>query len=214
MKAFIFDFDGVMVDSETHWGDSLVRWVREFLPSFDPAQRERFVGVGVDESYNLLVSHFGATVSKEDFLASHDRYAHEIYDVLAQPIPGIRELIEQLIERRIPLAIASSGFRRDIESALRRLDLLAYFPIIACGDDVPGRLKPHPDVYLLAAKLLEYDPSECIVLEDSDTGMAAAKAAGMHVLGLRTTHNAGQSLSVAQQIVTHPSQIDIDSLFS
>jgi HAD superfamily hydrolase (TIGR01509 family) len=210
MQAFIFDFDGVIVDSEKYWSEQMQGWCRELAPHRQ--EHAQFTGLSVDAAYTLMQTEYGITMTKADFLHQGLEFSEAIYAVHAEPMAGIREYIEQLSEHRVPMAIASSGYRRNIEKALERLDLRRFFHSISCYDDVPGRAKPHPDVYLLAAQRLGADPLRCTALEDSATGIQSAKAAGLHVLGLRTPLNADIDLSQADVIIEHPQHIRIDDL--
>jgi beta-phosphoglucomutase-like phosphatase (HAD superfamily) len=84
--------------------------------------------------------------------------------------------------------------------------------VVVTGDDAPGRAKPLPDLYLLAAARLKVDHTQCVAIEDSRNGIAAAQAAGMTCIALSTELNQSQDLSAADLTVTHMDQIDVASL--
>ena len=100
-------------------------------------------------------------------------------------VPGLRKFLESY--RDAPMAVASNGERENVALILDGSGLRGYFRIALDGHQVQNP-KPHPEIYLRAAKGLGVPPSNCIVLEDSHSGVAAARAAGMRVIGLRTTH--------------------------
>jgi HAD superfamily hydrolase (TIGR01509 family) len=99
-------------------------------------------------------------------------------------IPGIREFLDRYPD--LPKAVASNAEPQNIDFVLDRFDLRRYFPVTVNGMQV-ARPKPFPDVYLEAARQLNAAPGSCIVFEDSPTGVQAARAAGMRVVGVVTT---------------------------
>jgi HAD superfamily hydrolase (TIGR01509 family) len=99
-------------------------------------------------------------------------------------VPGLREFLER--HRDLPMGVASNAEPLNVSFVLDELGLRHYFRVVVDGHQV-NRPKPHPDIYLRAAELLETEPANCVVFEDSHSGAAAAVAAGMRVIGLRTT---------------------------
>lgn len=203
-QAFLFDFDGVIVDSEHYW--KTVADV-EFFPSLIPGWTEldgaKMMGLGVKSGYALLTEQYGLALSFEEYWTALDRAVSDIYTNKAQMLPGLVPLIERLTALQLPLGIASSSQRHWIEPTLDRLGLHSYFSTVCAANDVNERTKPLPDVYLLAAERLGIDPVSCIALEDSKNGVAAAKNAGMVCLAIRTYMNPEQDVSQADRIVTH-----------
>jgi beta-phosphoglucomutase len=100
-------------------------------------------------------------------------------------VPGLRAFVER--HRDLPLAVASNAEPENVAFILEEAGLRPYFRVVVDGHQVLNP-KPHPDVYLRAAELLETDPANCVVFEDSHSGAAAAVAAGMRVIGVRTTY--------------------------
>lgn len=101
-------------------------------------------------------------------------------------VPGIREFL--LSNAAISMAVASNAEELNISLVLDAADLRPYFPVTLNGGQV-SYPKPHPEIYLKAAALVGAEPDECVVFEDSHTGVAAGLAAGMRVVGLSTTHD-------------------------
>ncbi len=195
--ALIFDMDGVIVDSmPVH----IEVW-REYLTSLgtNPAGIENHIhGLKNDE----IVLHFlgnsadGKGVPKTanrqpDHGAAKERlYRAAMQDNLADHlVPGITSFLERM--GSAPLALASNAERANIDFVLDRAGLRRYFRVIADASEVT-RPKPAPDLFLLAAQRLGIAPRDCIVFEDSPTGVTAARAAGMRVAG----------------ILTHPGKLD------
>lgn len=198
--AIIFDFDGVLVDSEAHWPGLNVR-IFERLEITRPWTKEyndRIVGHGMESVHRLLAAEYGLTMSLTEYETIVWQEAIHVYDSLAMPIPGVVALLDRLKAAGIPMAIASSNERDVIGETAARLGLDAYFGSVATKDDVPlGRIKPCPDIYLHAARGLGIAPDECLAIEDSPTGIAAAKAAGMTCIALHSLHNEAQDMSAA-----------------
>lgn len=198
MKAFVFDFDGVLVDSERYWPETSPAFFAAYVDKpWTTQDQARLQGLSVEGSHEVLTQEYGLTLSLLEYERRLTDMVLSIYTERSLPMPGIRTLLERLSAMNATLGIASSSRRRWIDLAMQRLDLLRFFPVICSGDDVPGRAKPWPDVYLLAAKKLNVDPMECIAIEDSPKGIAAARAAGMTCIALHSEHNAEFDLSAA-----------------
>jgi beta-phosphoglucomutase len=110
-------------------------------------------------------------------------------------VPGLRDFLEEY--RKAPMGLASNGEPANVELIVERTGLRPYFRAIVNGQQVVNP-KPHPEIYLRVAELLGVSPPNCIVFEDSHAGVQAALAAGMRVVGLRTTHGylPGTSITV------------------
>ena len=193
LKGFIFDFDGVVVDTEkyhylswvaaaSHVGYDL-SW-QEYLP---------LKSTGNTEITQYLCDHSGKEVSEELFqimretkLVEFDRLVADLSE--ADVLPGIRDFLTWLNEQNVKVAVASSS---NTSSGLaKRFDLTKHFQAIIDGNMKLPR-KPAPDTFLLAAKMLGVDPADCIVFEDSLAGIGAAVNAGMPVVavgGIRSEH--------------------------
>jgi HAD superfamily hydrolase (TIGR01509 family) len=113
-----------------------------------------------------------------------------------EPLPGVRALLDELYAAAVPLALASSAEATWINKATAQLDVTRYFHTIVTGDDVTHR-KPHPEGYLLAAQRLGVAPVRCVAVEDSQHGLAAAKAAGMKAVAIPNWLTAAHDLDVA-----------------
>ena len=128
-----------------------------------------------------------------------------------QPIEGIKELIKNLSDKHIPIAVASSSPRALIEEILNKFAIYDYFDVVISGEEV-NKGKPAPDIYLKAAKLMKVNPKECVVLEDTKHGVIAAKEAGMKCIGYINPNSGKQDLKKADLIVKKITEIDINLL--
>ena len=195
--AVILDMDGVMVDSEHQWMLAEMPFLGGLVGRWRVSDHRKVVGLGVVDLYYHLVREYGLRLGKEDFLARCDRLALEVYRRKVSLAPGLRRFIHDLRRRAVPLGLASSSPRNWVDMVLRRFHLASCFAAVVTGDDAPGRTKPAPDLYLLAARRLKVRPADCLAVEDSDFGVRAAKDAGMTCAGLRSGHNDEQELSEA-----------------
>jgi len=130
-----------------------------------------------------------------------------------KPISGVMEFIKDLRAHDFILGVASSSPRAQIDFILRRFALNACFATVVSGDDVVNG-KPHPEVFLKAARLLGVEPDECIVIEDSHNGVAAAGKAKMKCIGFKNPHSGNQDLSGADKVVAFFKELTISELES
>lgn len=178
-KTVIFDFDGILVDTE--WA-IYQAWKRTF-----EAHGQH---LPLDVYTRCIGSDF-ATWSPKTHLEELTGHAFDWHDLDARrqreieaelthegPMHGAIELLEFLQGADIPRAVASSSSHHWVDGWLERLDLAKKFHAIICRGDAP-RIKPAPDLFLEAAKQLKTAPEHCLVIEDSMNGLTAAKAAGM-----------------------------------
>lgn len=182
--AFLFDLDGVIADTmPLH----MLAW-REYLRRSGIAAEyleERMHGKRNDE---LVRDLFGSHLSEAEIFA-HGAAKEALFREMAAAqleqivVPGVREFLETHTAR--PKAVGSNAEPANITFTLEGLRLAHHFAFTVDGHQVE-RPKPHPDIYLRAAQLLDRDPRACIVFEDSPTGVAAARAAGMRVVGVDT----------------------------
>jgi HAD superfamily hydrolase (TIGR01509 family) len=195
VKAVIFDCDGVLVDSE--WA-SAEAW-RAALARFDHHIDEGTFGGFVGTTDRALAVAFAARVGAglDQVLAAAEEEMRRIAAGGLNAFPDAVALIERLT---VPTAVASNSDRWRLDAVLSSAGLRHLFEVTVAGDEVPEP-KPAPDMYLRAAEILRVDPADCVVIEDSPTGVAAARAAGMKVVAVRRGHFADARLIEADQIV-------------
>ncbi len=201
MKAVIFDMDGVIVDSEPIFEQHF----RSFLIKIGISQPElmsiNLKGVGARTTSALLIETFKLEYEVEELvILSREGYLEYLKSLEKLPtIPGVAALIKQLNSNGYRLALASSASAKRIDLFLTKLRLKKYFPVVVCGDDV-RQGKPAPDIFLLAAQKLGLQPKDCVVIEDAENGVLAAKSAGMKCIAYAGSAHNTDDLSAADLI--------------
>lgn len=184
IKALIFDFDGLLVNTEElrliSFQELLKSWGKKFnMKDYPPTMltgAAMSTTIFLKEKYNL----------KGDVEKIHEE-RREIFQKLFETrlvfLDGVFELLERIKNWPVKCAIASTRNRDQIEDGLARLGVLDRFLLIVTNQDLKGgKGKPDPEIYLIAAKKLGVDPENCLVLEDAPHGIDAAKAAGMKAI--------------------------------
>ena len=185
--ALIFDMDGVIVDSNPLHRAAWTEFNRRHGLETTDTMIERMYGRRNDQ---IVRDYFGDGLA-EDEVAAYGAAKEEIYRemlgsrIAESLVPGLRAFLD--LYRGAPLAVATNAEKENVDFVLERAGLRCYFQVVVDGHQV-SQPKPDPEIYLRAASLLEIRPSDCIVLEDSHTGVAAAQAAGMRVIGIGTTY--------------------------
>jgi HAD superfamily hydrolase (TIGR01509 family) len=179
IEAVVFDFDGLIVDTESAWYDALAELFREhgvYLPLEVWAQ---CVGTNHDafDPYDYLEQLLGQPI---DRAALKQLAASKHAAIMEQrPLrPGVESYLQAATEQGLKIGLASSSDRNWVERFLRHYDLIHYFECIRTADDV-ALVKPHPELYLQATAGLGVSPAKAVAFEDSPNGAKAAKAAGL-----------------------------------
>ncbi len=201
IQAVIFDMDGVLVDSEVHWKKVENEFLGGIVPGWSAEDQRGILGMSAYDVHALLVERYGATLSRQEYVEYYIGMAREIYGEHSRLIAGALQSIESFHRARMPLALASSSPHDWIGIVLDRFELRRFFPVVVSSDDVGGKGKPAPDIYLLTAEKLGVAPEHCAAIEDSTKGIASAKAAGMFCAGFRNGFNDNQSLDEADAVL-------------
>ncbi len=201
MRAVILDFDGVIVDSEpVHLRSFEILLARHGIRHrfTDDEFGRAFVGISVAENAEYMIQRFHLRVPAAQIVAERERIYRGLIEEPANliPMPGLVTLLDALEADSIAVAIASGSTRDQVESVLRSLGLAARFPLLVTAGDV-ARNKPAPDVYLRALQLLGLPAVDCLAVEDSEPGIAAAQAAGLRAVALPNRFTRRQDLTRA-----------------
>jgi HAD superfamily hydrolase (TIGR01509 family) len=207
----VFDFDGLIVDSETPEYEAHRQIFAEHGETLTPEEWLEEVGT-VDPQRNWF-ARLGRRIGRPlDIAALREEKRRRFWTVAKmEPMPGVRALLDQLTAAGVPLALASSSEASWIRKATMMLDVTRYFQTIVTGEDVTHR-KPHPEAYLKAAARLGVPPARCVAIEDSEHGLAAAKAAGMKTVVIPHWLTALQDLSAADLRVASAEALNLEVL--
>lgn len=191
LSAVIFDFDGVVIDSHKAHESS---WFALAGELDQPFTRETFVATFGQRNESILPMLGWAEEGDKLRIQQLGDRKEELYrEILRRdgiaPLPGVVALLEELQKEGIPCAIGTSTPRANVECVLELTGLAGMFRDVAASEDVT-RGKPDPEVFLKAAAKLGALPAECVVIEDAQVGIRAAKAAGMKALAVTTSHPA------------------------
>ncbi|WP_319433487.1 HAD family phosphatase [Mycobacterium sp. RTGN5] len=183
MRAVLWDMDGTLVDSEKLWDVAINELYSRYGRVLAPEVRDATVGGSADGVIRIVFDDLGLDPDPERMAEvadwMHD-YVGELFTTGLPWCPGARELLDALLAAGVPMALVTNTRRELTENALNSIGR-QYFSVTVCGDEVPEG-KPAPDVYLRAAELLGVPAGDCLAIEDSVTGTAAAEAAGCPVL--------------------------------
>ena len=188
MTAVLFDMDGVLISSETHWTRHEAEDIHPAVVPHADVSPDETTGMYYREIYDYLDEKYGAEASREEFIELFEAAGREIYGEEAELVEGVPELIEEVHDREIGISLVTSSPHHWIDIVLDRFDLEDSFDAVVSAADVE-RGKPAPDVYKRAGRLAGEDPSNCIAVEDSTNGASAAKAAGAFTIGFTGVHN-------------------------
>ncbi|MBE6067253.1 MAG: HAD family phosphatase [Clostridium lundense] len=212
VKAVIFDMDGVIIDSEPLHLSIEEDIFKKLGISITYEEHNTFIGTTSHYMWNKIKTNHNLTESLEELVElDRNTYLDFLNNTLdLQPIKGVKELIINLHKNNIKLAVASSSPLNVIEKILSLFEIRGYFDYIVTGDCV-SKSKPEPDIFLYAAKKLDADPKECVVIEDSHNGVLAAKKANMKCIGYKNVNSGNQDLSKAD--ITIDDFNDINAAF-
>ncbi len=177
-KAFIFDMDGVIIDSEPVWEKYEQVFLAELMGEETyPKIKDQILGNSINAIYEIACQ-YGLQISKQDYLRIYDEYAKTVY-AEAKLTPGIKRFLSELIEKGFTLGLVSSSRQNWIDLVLAKLEAKNTFQFVMSLNDTEGmKPKPAPDGYVKAMEMLGSQPDSTIVLEDSNKGVQAGKESG------------------------------------
>ncbi|MDR1542097.1 MAG: HAD family phosphatase [Clostridiales bacterium] len=200
-KAVIFDMDGVLVDSQPlHFQiDEAVLKDAGARPS--KLEVESHAGMANMDRWADYIKIFSLPQTPEELIENHVKILMKLFtESSLTPTDGLLELLELLRRGGLKMAVASSSSLALINLVLNKLNIEEFFGAIATGEEVKHS-KPAPDVFLKAAEKLGVSPSECVAIEDSESGVLAAKKAQMLCIGYFNPNSGEQDLSPADRII-------------
>ena len=220
LRAVIFDFDGVITDSEIlhlrAFNQSLAQYGIEITKN---DYYTMYLGFNDTDCYKLLIEK-GLLKMDEQQINAIMNQKKKIFEQLAKTegrmIEGVRDFLTMLEQNDIPMAICSGSLLTEVEMILDEARLRHLFEVVVSGEQVK-KGKPDPEGFLLSLQRLNekrenpITANQCIVIEDSHWGLEAAKAAGMHTIAVTNSYDAEQ-LGMAEKIIDRLSELTIDDL--
>ena len=184
--AVIFDLDGVLADSEPWWNQIDTTLLAEHGVSYRGEYHRNVLGVSYRIAVEFYKNVFHISASVEELMRRRGEIATDFFANRVDLFPSAKTTLEELVEMKVPLAIATSSVSGSAHPFLDRTGIRNLFGVVVTGDEVQ-RGKPYPDIYLRTAKKCGISPEACLVIEDALTGVAAAKAANMRVAAIPDT---------------------------
>jgi HAD superfamily hydrolase (TIGR01509 family) len=183
LQAVLWDMDGTLVDSEKVWAEVQIELLGSLGAIWTMEDCVNLIGSDLRDAVKVWMSRIPSGAITVEELA--ERMFRAVIDALKQEVefrPGAVELLQALRKEDVPCALVSASYRLMIDAVMSHLppDL---FDVIVAGDEVTNG-KPHPEPYLTAARELGVDPTQCVVIEDSNTGVQAGAAAGAYVIAV------------------------------
>jgi mannitol-1-/sugar-/sorbitol-6-/2-deoxyglucose-6-phosphatase len=213
ITAVIFDMDGLLVDSEPFWRRAHRTMLAKRGIDLSEEDARDLAGKGTSAIIEMWRQQYGAWSAEENQYVANELFKEvaEQLETDGEALPGAEALVKKLFDRGVPLAVASSSPLFLIEIVLRRIGVDRYIPIRHSGVD-EKRPKPFPDVYLSAADSLGVSPAQCLVFEDSPSGIEAAKAAGMRCIAVPEPGRDHSLFDQADTVITSLSDFSVDEL--
>lgn len=212
--GILFDWDGVIIDSSRQHEESWERLAHEERRTLPP---DHFVrGFGKKNEW-IIPELLGWTRELAEIrrlsLRKEALYREIVVEKGLQALPGVAEFLQRLQDAGVPSCVGSSTHRENITTILHVLGFERYFTRMVTSEDVVHG-KPHPAVFLQAAAKIERPPQRCIVFEDAFAGIEAARAGGMKVVGVATTHPAEVLEPRVDRVVQRLDELSIDDLLA
>ncbi|MCT4629314.1 HAD family phosphatase [Winogradskyella sp.] len=203
LKAVLFDMDGVIVDTEPLHRKAYFKMFSDVNINVDEDLYASFTGQSTINICKRLVAHFNLNEKPEDLVAlkrKHFKYLFENDTELAL-IDGVLDLIKDYYNNGLKLVVASSASMPNINRIFERFDLNKYFIGKFSGADLK-QSKPHPEIFIKAAEFTGFSKKECMVIEDSTNGIAAAKSADIYCVGFKSPHSSHQDYTKADVVIS------------
>jgi beta-phosphoglucomutase len=209
--AVIFDLDGTLIDNNSF---HIKAW-QEFYKKrnrilTEEEYKEHFNGKTNTDVLAYVFDHPLSAQENETYTNEKEDLYRVIYEPHIKPVKGLLNLLQQLHDANIPMAIATSGIKVNIDYMFTHLDIKHVFKEVVYSKDIQ-KGKPDPEIYFITAQKLHVLPENCMVFEDSVAGIQSAKAAGMKVIAVATTHTPGE-LKLADKLIYDYDEISITDI--
>ncbi|MGI4835441.1 MAG: HAD family hydrolase [Janthinobacterium lividum] len=208
IRTVIFDMDGVIIDTEPIHHAAFLKLFAELEIDVSAAEYASFLGSSTRNVMQRLRARYNLPQTPETLLLRKRELFNAQFDTdpSLDLLPGVRPLLDDICRAGLGLVLASSASKATIKRVFDRFGLAPYFAHVVSGEDFE-QSKPNPAIFLHAAALAATPVAECLVIEDSANGVAAAKAAGIYCIGYASPHSEGQDLRLANQVISDFSEL-------
>jgi len=213
IKAVIFDMDGVIVDSSHIHIEAEKQTMLKYGIRISCKELQKYTGMTAKFMFTDLIKKYKLNTTFEKIFNEKEKILFRLLEEGTRPTKGVVELIKKLKEENIKLGIASSAHKRLIRYVLEELKITHRFDSIVSSEDITHS-KPNPEIFLKSANELSVSPTDCLVIEDAELGVEAAKNAGMKCVGYRNPNSGNQDLSKADTVIDDFSKLAIKELLS
>lgn len=211
-NVFIFDMDGVILDSEKIYLEMNQKWFHELGFNLPVHIHQTYVGISAKIFWNFLKSEFNLSKEIDYYIEQEKELKFKTLSTLdLKPTEYLVDFLIFLKKKNCKIAIASSSLRKNINLILNKLKIFDYFDFIIGGEEVVFG-KPNPEIFLKVAEFFKCDINDCVVIEDSTNGIKAAKAAKMFCIGFYNPNSGNQDLSLADLVINSFSDKNIFEL--
>ncbi|MFH1612364.1 MAG: HAD family phosphatase [bacterium] len=208
IKSFVFDMDGLMVETESLYGQALTEIAYQKRKKISQKTRYQIMGRDAIDGMTIFKKDLDLKESVLEILDQREKiYKELLTNAILEPLSGLIELLNLLKKMQFQIALASSSQRCWIDIILEKLNIASFFEIIVSRNEVK-KSKPDPEIYLLAAKKLNLNPNQCLALEDTIPGIESAKKAGMKCIAIPNKFNKNENFFNADLVLNSLCEID------
>jgi HAD superfamily hydrolase (TIGR01509 family) len=200
MRAVVFDMDGLMFNTEDVYTLAGAELLRRRGQEFTAELKHKMMGMRPQPAFERMIAHCRLTETWEQLAEESNRVFLDLLSGRLAMMPGLLQLLDALERTAIPKAVCTSSSRDLVAACLRPFNLRERFEFVLTAEDIVYG-KPHPEIYLTAARRFGISPAEMLVLEDSENGCLSAAAAGACVVAVPGEHSRGHDFSMASLVV-------------
>ncbi|WP_455392562.1 HAD family hydrolase [[Eubacterium] cellulosolvens] len=214
LEAVIFDFDGVLLDTSDQLYLGYKRVLARFGIEYQESQFNENYGLKTKEHFNKILLENNIELPDDELnklVVERDEVYREKCKEVSKPLPGVKDLLDELSEQNIKLGVASSTSRDNLDYFLPKIGIQKHFESTLAGTEVTNG-KPDPEVYLKLCEQLDAEPTLSIGVEDTDKGVAALKNAGMMAVAVTLTNRKNYDFSKADLIVKTLNDVNLTIL--
>ncbi|MBX2962544.1 MAG: HAD family phosphatase [Cyclobacteriaceae bacterium] len=210
--AIIFDMDGVIVDTNPFHKETINQFCKKY--GFELTDEELRTKIYGRTNREWIPNLFGKLTDEqlEAYAFEKEQMFRDVYAQHIKPVEGLIDFLDLLEQHAIPCSIATSAPRANVDFVLKGTGIGKYFDIIL-DESMVTHGKPHPEIYIKSAKAINLPNEQCIVIEDSLSGIQAGKAAGSKVIGITTTHTP-EEMKDTDLVIDNFTTLTIDQLES